>query len=101
MELHSIDPREEDADFKMMSAPDMWPLGRVLALKHETELGDDGQLRLGLLVNHPDVEITTVWCLNLYDPRLGYVLDADTQNEVPRETYTSMREVVNNGWRVN
>jgi hypothetical protein len=46
-----IKPTDEDADFKMMSDPDQWPVWPMLPLKNKQQRGAGNMARLGVLIN--------------------------------------------------
>lgn len=112
-----IDATDPDASYKMMTTPDAWPLGHVLALErqvpHTTEyLHYDalcfntmrgGMLwEFGVLMLHGDIPRWRVHRLNVHDIRLReLIMTGQTPDTVTVYDYGSVEEVERDGWKVN
>lgn len=90
-----IEPTDDDADFKMMSTPDEWPVWPILPLKN----GPWTNRRHAVLVS-----------THLRDDSLIYFLEGATIfDKVPSAQLTEdnkltpekIRELVNAGWQVD
>lgn len=100
-----ISPTDPDADFKMLNAPDQWPLGHMVALTnaerrtHETEGLTQG---LGIVFAIPGVPRWRVYRLNILDRRARLAhFEPTLLEDAPFEDYADAAEVVSAGWRVD
>lgn len=109
-----LDPRNPADHVKMMRAPDLWPLGQVLALRRDIPPGVfadrspedilcfDSDSELGVLVVHPNIERWTVIRLNMLDQRIRTVLfRGQIPHTVSFYTYMDAEGVFDAGWRVD
>jgi hypothetical protein len=112
----SLDPRKPADHVTMMKTPDLWPLGKVLALKRDAVSGavwppedamcfsmHNGRLEeLGLMVASTKIGRWTVVRLNLLDQRVKAMLWNDTIDaSVTTYEFEDAEGVFDAGWRVD
>jgi hypothetical protein len=94
--------RGDIGDVRMIATPDLWPLGPVLPVMRDQEVG--------VLIAAPGFERLRVWKINMYDMRLAIALRYGDEShltgrmgrpEVEFEDHGSAAEVVSAGWLVN
>jgi hypothetical protein len=95
MDTLKITPDQPNADLRMMGTPDLWPHDSFLPLVRQ----GGGH---GVLISKPG--LPTVFMLNIFDARLGGLLQGDQGDEDPSvkaEVFENLAAVVAAGWRVD
>lgn len=90
-----IEPTAPDADYKMMTSPNEWPLWPMLPLKN-AQLSTTQWPKHGVLMNRSTRDDTDLWFIEdktIYDKIGG----SDLRKVTPEE----LRELINAGWIVD
>lgn len=96
--MSRIEPRQPDADFRMMNSPDDWPIFPLLALKHKTEKSGGSWPRMGVLIclsTRRDFPMMFFADKTIYDSLVT------AQATAKIDDADDLRKLVNEGWIVD
>lgn len=94
----SVNPRDPGIDRRMISTPDLWPLGAILPLVRS----DSHPRYVGVLVARAEIPRFRVFTVSMYDRRVVALMrGARVECEsIPHVDYADIDALLADGWRV-
>lgn len=93
-----VNPRDPDSHRRMISTPDLWPLGAILPLSRAGR-----PKRLGVLIARAGVPRCRVFTTLMYDRRVMDVARGKRaeHESIPHLDYPDIDSILEAGWRVD